>query len=120
MARLLSLVLYLCSDDTDVTRREVPAPGASARSTRRRNTVVLSAGYRLGAALRTAAAGHSPPSDEGSGRRVAPHLRRAHWHHYWAGSEARQNRHLKLRWVAPISVNADLREELVTVVRPSG
>jgi hypothetical protein len=119
-ARLLSLVLYLCADDTDVTRREVPAANPVRGPSRRRDTTVLSAGFRLGAALRSAAAAHGQHQGEGSGQRVAPHLRRAHWHHYWAGSEARQNRHLKLHWVAPISVNADLRDELLTVVRPAG
>lgn len=120
MARLLSLVLYLCSEDTDVARRQVPTATASPRPSARRETAVLSAGFRLGAALRTATTAQARSTDEGSGRRVAPHLRRAHWHHYWAGSEARQNRHLKLHWIPPVSVNADLRDELVTVVRPVG
>jgi hypothetical protein len=80
----------------------------------------MSAGFRLGAALRTAGAHYADNGGEGTGARVEPHLRRAHWHHFWAGSESRQDGHLRLRWVSPIRVNADLSEERLTVVRPAG
>ena len=30
-----------------------------------------------------------------------------------------QDRHLKLRWVSPIRVNAELSDDLLTVVRPA-
>ena len=79
----------------------------------------MSAGFRLGAALRVAAAEHASASGDGTGHRVAPHLRRAHWHHFWAGSESRDDRHLRLHWVSPIRVNTDLPAELMTVVRPA-
>ncbi len=120
MARLLSLVLYLCSDDTDVTRRQVPPGEASSRGRAAASTTVMSAGFRLGAALRTAAAEYARTGGEGTGQHVVPHMRRAHWHHFWAGSETRQDRHLRLHWVFPIKVNAQLTEELLTVVRPAG
>ena len=32
------------------------------------------------------------------------HIRRAHWHHYWVGSERRGDRHLELRWIPPVQV----------------
>jgi len=118
-ARLLSLVLYLCSEDTDLTRRSVPLANPSPRAMGEQ-AVVMSAGFRLGTALRTAAADYARNGGDGTGPRVAPHLRRAHWHHFWAGSESRQDRHLRLRWVSPIRVNAGLSEELLTVVRPAG
>ncbi len=51
-ARILSLVLYLCSDDSDVTRREVPTAVSPRRVPGGAETVVMSAGFRLGAALR--------------------------------------------------------------------
>lgn len=117
-ARLLSLVLYLCSEDTDLARRSVPLANPSQR-TKGEHAVVMSAGFRLGAALRTAAANYAHNGGEGTGARVAPHLRRAHWHHFWAGSESREDRHLRLRWVSPVRVNADLSEEMLTVVRPA-
>ncbi|EMO24671.1 hypothetical protein LEP1GSC170_1243 [Leptospira interrogans serovar Bataviae str. HAI135] len=33
----------------------------------------------------------------------SPHIRRAHWHHFWAGSN--EERKLILRWLPPIPVN---------------
>lgn len=32
------------------------------------------------------------------------HIRRAHWHRYWVGSESRGDRHLEQRWIPPIPV----------------
>lgn len=34
------------------------------------------------------------------------YVRRAHWHHYWVGSEQRGDRHLELRWIPPTPVGA--------------
>lgn len=42
--------------------------------------------------------------------RPRPHLRRAHWHHYWAGPGKSQ---LVLRWIAPVLVNAIDEKALV-------
>jgi hypothetical protein len=71
-ARLLNLVLYLCADATDVTRHEVPSANPSSRSSHRSDTVVLAAGFRLGAALRTAPAQYSHTGGEGTGNRSRP------------------------------------------------
>ena len=32
------------------------------------------------------------------------HIHRAHWHHYWVGSERRGDRHVGLRWMPPVQV----------------
>lgn len=118
LARILSLVLYLCSTDADTTQRVVPPP--SARRGAGRAVTVVSAGFRIGAALRAGSRSSDPHSVGSTDRRVAPHLRRAHWHSYWCGSEIRGDRRLELRWVPPVSVNADMASELLTVVRPAG
>lgn len=118
LARILSLVLYLCSAGADMTQRAIPV-GAGGR--RRVGPVtVVSAGFRVGAALRGASDAARAHGDNPTGRRVAPHLRRAHWHSYWCGSDARGDRHLELRWVPPVPVNAELADELLTVVRSAG
>ena len=117
LGRILSLVLYLCSSESDTTKRSVPPAGARRRGMAA--VTVVSAGFRMGAALRGVAGGGGS-SDDLTGRRTAPHLRRAHWHSYWCGSEARGDRRLELRWVPPVPVNADLADELLTVVRGAG
>ena len=40
-------------------------------------------------------------ADRSSGATVSPHVRRGHYHHYWAGSEKQKNRRLILKWTAP-------------------
>lgn len=41
------------------------------------------------------------------------YVRRAHWHHYWVGSERRGDKRLELRWLPPIPVG---KEEITTRV----
>lgn len=36
-----------------------------------------------------------------------PHLRKAHWHHYWIGSDNKENRTLELKWMAPMFIHKD-------------
>ena len=36
-----------------------------------------------------------------------PHLRKAHWHHYWVGSDNEGNRTLELKWIAPMFIHKD-------------
>lgn len=35
------------------------------------------------------------------------YVRRAHWHHYWIGSERRGDKRLELRWLPPIPVGKE-------------
>ena len=120
LARLLSLVLYLCSVEADTMQTGVPARVGHGRPSAKKRVTVLSAGFRVGAALRCGRLRDGSPTAEGStGRKVRPHLRSSHWHHYWCGSEGRGDRRLELRWIPPVPVNADLSEELLTVVRPA-
>jgi hypothetical protein len=49
-----------------------------------------------------------------TGRRVAPHVRRAHWHLYWVGEGSRKDPSRAkpvLRWVPATLVNRDLLEK---------
>lgn len=119
LARLLSLVLYLCSAEPDTMQTGVPARVGHGRPSARDRVTVMSTGFRIGAALRSGRGSDGSHTAEGTGRRVRPHLRSSHWHHYWCGSEERGDRRLELRWIPPVPVNADLSEELLTVVRPA-
>lgn len=46
---------------------------------------------------------------EGNGTTKSPHVRRGHFHHFWAGNK--DNRHLILKWIDPIFVNCSNDEE---------
>lgn len=80
---------------------------------------VLDVGYRIGAALRTAGTGTRDASDGedvGRRRRPVPHLRRAHFHLYWYGPRNDPAARVpKIRWVAPVPVNVDVGEVVLTV-----
>lgn len=107
---LLSLVLYLCSQEPDLTRRPPPAPVSYRKPVLRppQQPVVWPVGLRIGSALRAGEQReHGEPGDP-TGRTVRPHIRRAHWHCYWTGarSEGKPGERLELRWVAPTAVGA--------------
>jgi len=127
MARLVSLVLYLCADD-----RELRDGSGSNRQPGRPKPVrtkkgpklfppdrptTWEVGYRIGAALQKAAATRSRAQETASqtGRSSPiPHIRRAHWHSYWVGKRSAEERRLALKWLAPILVGA--KEEGETLV----
>jgi hypothetical protein len=121
LSTVTAMVLYLCTEEPDITQQRVPVPGRRARLpvAAGGDVRVLKAGWRLGAALRTAQAEYDAEvTANPTGRRVTPHLRRPHWHSFWVGPrtdpEARQ---LVLRYLPPIQVGAELPN--VTVVRPA-
>jgi hypothetical protein len=103
VTRVIGLVLYLCAENAEL--RALDDPGRPVRqvadrglSERHREILV---GYRTGPLLaqrrRSAAA-------VGTGRSVEPHLRRAHWHHYWVGAVDEGDRRLELSWINPTLV----------------
>lgn len=99
---LVSLVLYICSDNVDIA-----GPGGSkpARPEPKRikhgwrmfpvdKPIIWIVGKSIGDQLREAICV--------AGGAVAPHIRRAHWHGYWVGP-AEQKR-FRYQWLSPILV----------------
>lgn len=122
LSSVLSMLLYLCSQDVDLSRQVIPARHHRSRppSGTAVDIPVIGAGFRLGAALRDARGTHATILEAlPVGKRVAPHLRAAHWHSYRVGPMTDPAaRHLELRWLPPIPVNADIAGGALTVVRP--
>ncbi|MFM0465117.1 hypothetical protein PQR34_45185, partial [Paraburkholderia sediminicola] len=123
--RIISLLLYLCSEAAEIgdgARRPVrPVPRKTKKGTRMfpaERTAAWDVGMRLGAALRRTwndedRAGKVSGSMNASPR---PHIRRAHWHTFLRGS--RQNPKRILRWLFPMPINVDASDDLVPTVRP--
>ncbi len=126
LAPMISLLLYLCSEEPDIGDARGDAkkrPGNPTVIRTRKGSKEFSAtassawnvGWRIGAALRKA--GERSESAAGDGSHASPrtHLRRAHWHTYLTGEKRTKP---KLRWLFPILVGAETAEELPAVVKP--
>ena len=50
----------------------------------------------------------------GSHAPKAPHVRRAHWHHYWTGARVSAERCLVLKWMPPVFVGG-ASADIVTI-----
>ena len=117
---LLSMVLYLCTDAPDINVLEnplsvetVPTPTGNAKLLDI-HPKLHHVGFKIGAAIRAHHAERQKSSGASSGTSVAPHIRRAHWHTFWQGKRTEPTeRRVVIRWLPPISVNADSSEVLV-------
>lgn len=120
----LPYVLYLCAEEPDIdgTPRGEPEPTKTRHGPRwfpPEDVAQWNVGVRLGAVLRKA---REAEKDEGQAHphgRPRPHLRRAHFHHYWTGPRSKPTqRRCVLRWVYEALVNARTPDNLVATVRP--
>jgi hypothetical protein len=119
LAHVMGLILYLCSDEPDLARVEPSRPPTRHVSNDAPATTAIEAGFRVGAALRRSRPARNDPDVAHYGRRVAAHLRRAHWHTYWTGPRNNPTaRTRRLRWLTPIPVNADLDDGTTVTMRP--
>jgi hypothetical protein len=120
---LVSLVLYLCSDEADYARPAWPQPTRTRRGSTlfaAHQPVTLEVGTRIGAALRAPRHDAGAPTGESSGRRAAPigHVRSAHWHAFLRGPRDGERERF-VKWLPPIGVNLALDEDVpLAVVRP--
>ncbi len=93
---LVSLVLYLCTENPDVDG-SMPAKARTVRTKKNRtphlkgaqSVTVRRVGCEIAATIRAA---------------TSAHVRRAHWHTYWVGSEKAGTRRRELRWLSPMLV----------------
>lgn len=111
--KLLQIVFYLVAVNSDV------APNREQTVAMKRGAVIKDryseirkwdVGFRVGAALRAHKAQTEQNADVSNDAGSAPasprpHIRRAHWHHYWTGRrDLPEERKLILKWQAPTFV----------------
>lgn len=77
-------------------------------------------GYRIGQAIRYHKQAEerkkSGNKHTGTRTKVAAHVRRGHYHHFWQGSRKDGTRKLILKWVAPIFVNAGNADNMLPTI----
>jgi hypothetical protein len=117
---LVQLVLYLCADNIDMPMR--PAhPNTRVRLSGQADIVrdvrFWTVGERIGAAIRKHRnlSQQTPDSTHGSHASPRPHVRRAHWHHFWTGPKAGEQK-LILRWLPPIPVGCGDEQDMPVVI----
>lgn len=109
---VLKFMLYLGSDAPDVSDREAPETKPALPMLQRHGKREL---YVAASKVRTwDVGGELAESLRGvqearSGRTVARHIRRAHWHGYWTGPRSGQ-REFVYRWLAPTVVGVEEKD----------
>lgn len=115
---VVNLLYYLASSKPDV--KVVPIKKKNRPRMRNGNRVNISnvnVGFRIGSKFRKDVAKITTSSNECSKsdkkrKPITPHVRRAHWHHYWVG-EGRKTR--EVRWVEATYVCAKDSSEIDVV-----
>ena len=97
-------LVYLCSDEADIDTALPPERRRKRNSGEGTPPRVHPVGYRIGAALRSHRAKQASGSGQDTGRTVAPHIRRAHFHTFRAGPGRSERR---VKWLPPIPVKMD-------------
>lgn len=110
---LVSLVLYLCSDEPEIDDARQPgaSPSRAVAKKIKKGWQLFPAekprtwdvGTKAGQSLR-----QNLESTQGD-QTVRPHLRRAHWHGVWTGPRDGE-RKFKYNWIPPILVNSGTKE----------
>ena len=122
----LPLILYLCADNREVDGDTAPPPAVTKTKRGLRifppeRASIARVGVRIGSVMRKYQAARQAAASEGgiTGERMPPHVRRQHWHTFWAGTRAKvEARYRKLHFLPPIPVNIDTYEDLQPVVHP--
>lgn len=120
VASCIQLLLYLCADNVDMPR--VPRhPSTRVRQSGQVDVVreprTWDVGVRIGASIRkyrNEEAQGAGRTEQGTRESPRPHIRRAHWHHFWAGPMDGE-RKLVLRWLPPIPVGVEDEEGPVVI-----
>lgn len=119
-ALIMQTLLYLCSYEPDI--RETAVSKAQVRDAKKKKTSTKPireyvVGERFGSAFRKWTAGRVgvEKSTTETGRHVRPHVRRAHWHRYWAGKKDSEDRKLIIKWTYECFCGTNNNDELDTV-----
>lgn len=121
MEKILGTLMYISSKEADVRTVYVPQKNQTRKS-RQTDCTVHDVGFRVAPQLgevRRVYEHEAKGQDGGkTGRHVAPHVRRGHWHGYWTGPRENPTG-LEIKWVAPTIVNGS-RGELEGTVHEVG
>lgn len=121
----VNMILYIIADNNDIAPNSEQAfithrtPHVRDKYSEIRRWDV---GVRVGNTIR-AARKATPVQDEpkptGTHASPRPHMRRAHWHHFWTGPKKDLDaRKLVLKWIPPTFVSGEDEEQMPIVLHP--
>ena len=103
IGKLAGTLMYICSKEADVRTVYVPQKNQSRKS-RQTDCTVHDVGFRIAPQLAEVRRVYEHDAEEriggATGRHVAPHVRRGHWHGYWTGPRENPTG-LEIKWIAP-------------------
>ena len=123
--KVLQLILYIISQNADLLPENHKTETYEYREKtdgltikdKHREIKRWEVGSRIGPVLKRSVTEHKKASSSGSrNRSKRPHMRRAHWHHYWVGSRASEGRKLILKWLHPMMIGTLEDEDSPAVV----
>jgi hypothetical protein len=129
ISALLNIVLYLCAKNSDIRESSTNSPSTSKPKSKREDPpdstrnhpLIYEVGYRIGARVGRKDKPLTQTQEERKerkGRAVRPHVRQAHWHHFWKGSKKDpERRELVHKWLCPILVRGR-KEDMIPTIRP--
>lgn len=120
---VVQAILYICAQNADIKENEaqkkIYKPTSKVRD-QYKEVRSWDVGETIIKSFRSTHSAQSSGTrgqrgENGGGWIMRPHMRRAHWHHFWKGTG--DNRELILRWVAPTFVNKDLGEAAAVITQ---
>lgn len=127
MSGAIQLILYLCAENKDVVEKKrlefnkkKPQPKKKKLKKNQPQKEAKIQEWKVGSVItkefrRTAYTPVDSQSGTGGGTKKSPHMRKAHWHHFWTGTG--DSRKLILKWIHPVYVNKGVGEISATVNR---
>jgi hypothetical protein len=110
---VISHLLYIIADNSDQDVEYRPSGNSRRKGTCK--STIHAVGTRIGKAIGSAKVRYVGKSDADGNRTVRPHMRAAHWHHFWTGPRDKPDkRKLIVRWIMPTFVNGGIDDETVT------
>jgi hypothetical protein len=120
LSSIASMALYICCVNADISGTPVRPKAVKTKRGPRwfppDKPTMWEVGYRVGPVLGRSLRLASEREQELGRAGVRPHVRRAHHHHYWVGTD--ENKEKILKWLSPIFVNVETPEDLATTIRP--
>ena len=99
-------VIYIASAEADAVPYYVPRKARAKKDKKATAAEVVRVGYRIGRKLGEERNAYKDAIRNRTGGKVAPHIRKAHWHSYWLGPKKNPT-DLVVHWIAPVLVNYD-------------